>query len=195
VEGVRFRVPVPGRYNAANALAAIAVGRAFGVSLEDAAAALELFTPSALRSGRIEAAGAVLFNDSYNANPSSVDEAVSALRAAPGLKRRAVVLGDMLELGAASEAEHRSLGARIAEVRPNLFCGLGEAMRRAVEEASARGMRNAQHYASADELVRALAEWARGGDGILIKGSRGMRMEAVAEGLAEALRARGNREG
>ena len=187
IEGRRFRIPVPGTYNASNALAAVAVGKEFGVPWDFMREALERFSPPDHRTRLIAAAGVRLLDDSYNANPSSVEQAVLMLKSMPSLKRRAVVLGDMLELGERSEEEHRRIGALVADVRPNAFFCTGEAMAAAADEARNHGMRNVFHFASKPELSAALKGWVREGDGVLVKGSRGAAMEETVEALTAFL--------
>jgi UDP-N-acetylmuramoyl-tripeptide--D-alanyl-D-alanine ligase len=188
LDGRRYRVPMPGRHNLYNALAAAAVGLAFGVDPEAVQDALGRFTPPGLRTEITDAGGARIINDAYNANPSSVEQAVLSLKSMSGLNRRAVALGDMLELGDRSDEEHRRIGAFVADNRPNLFLCCGPAMRVAADAAAAAGMRNVRHFESTAGMADALSEWVREGDGVLIKGSRGMRMETVASELIAFLR-------
>ena len=187
IEDRRFRIPVPGIHNAANALAAVAVGKAFGVPWDSMQEALERFSPPERRTQVTSLAGVRICDDTYNANPSSVEQAILMLKAMPSLKRRAVVLGDMLELGDKSAEEHRRIGRLVADVRPNAFFCTGDAMAAAAEEARSRGMRNVFHFASRAELSAALTGWVREGDGVLVKGSRGAAMEETVEALAAFL--------
>jgi UDP-N-acetylmuramoyl-tripeptide--D-alanyl-D-alanine ligase len=187
LDGRRFRVPMPGSHNLYNALAAAAVGLAFGVDPEAVQDALIRFTPPGLRTEITDVGGVRVINDAYNANPSSVEQAVLSLKSMSGLKRRAVVLGDMLELGDRSEEEHRRIGAFVADVRPNLFLCCGAGMRLAAESAEEKGMRNVRHFENTDGMAGVMAEWLREGDGVLIKGSRGMKMETVAAELIALL--------
>jgi UDP-N-acetylmuramoyl-tripeptide--D-alanyl-D-alanine ligase len=183
IEGRRFRLPIPGIHNGSNALAAVAVGKAFGVPWDAMQEALGRFVPSAGRTELVTAAGVRIIDDTYNANPSSVEQAVLSLKSMPSLKRRAVVLGDMLELGEKGAEEHRRIGSLIASVRPNAFFCIGEGMRTAADEAGKTGMRNVFHFDSKSELSARLAEWVREGDGVLVKGSRGTNMEETVGDL------------
>jgi UDP-N-acetylmuramoyl-tripeptide--D-alanyl-D-alanine ligase len=187
VEDRKFRINVPGMHNASNALAAVAVGKTFGVPWDSIQDALERFSPPEHRTRVTTIAGVRIVDDSYNANPSSVEQAVLMLKSMPSLKRRAVVLGDMLELGGRSEAEHRRIGGLIADVRPNAFFSTGEAMAAAADEARGRGMRNAFHFGSRPELSAALKGWVREGDGVLFKGSRGSAMDETVDALTDYL--------
>jgi UDP-N-acetylmuramoyl-tripeptide--D-alanyl-D-alanine ligase len=187
-EGRRFRIPVPGTYNASNALGAVAVGKEFGVPWDSIQEALERFSPPDHRTQITAVAGVRIVDDSYNANPSSVEQAVLMLKSMPSLKRRAVALGDMLELGGRSEEEHRRIGAFVADVRPNAFFCTGEAMTAAADEARSHGMRNVFHFASKPELSASLKGWIREGDGVLVKGSRGVAMEETVETLTAFLK-------
>jgi UDP-N-acetylmuramoyl-tripeptide--D-alanyl-D-alanine ligase len=194
VDGHRIGLSILGPYNLYNALAAVAVGKTFGVSWDGMQEALSRFAPPDKRTELIHAGGGIrIFDDTYNANPSSVEQAVLALKSMPSLKRRAVVLGDMLELGDKTSEEHRHVGDLIASVRPNAFFCVGEAMLKAAEEARKQGMRNVFHFASKSELSAALAAWVREGDGVLVKGSRGMAMEETVEDLTTFLNAKTER--
>jgi len=195
IEDRRFRIPIPGTYNASNALGAVAVGKAFGVPWDSMQEALERFSPPDHRTRVIAAAGVRILDDSYNANPSSVEQAVLMLKSMPSLKRRAVVLGDMLELGERSEEEHRRIGALVADVRPNAFFCTGDAMAVAADGARSRGMRNVFHFASKSELSAALKGWIREGDGVLFKGSRGAAMEEAVDSLTAYLNAQSDSGG
>jgi UDP-N-acetylmuramoyl-tripeptide--D-alanyl-D-alanine ligase len=188
IEDVRFRIPIPGLHNASNALAAVAVGKAFGVPWDSMREALERFTPPDRRTQVTTVAGVRIYDDTYNANPSSVEQAVLMLKAMPSLKRPAVVLGDMLELGEQSAEEHRRIGGLVADARPNAFFCTGDGMAAAAEEAKSRGMRNAFHFTSRAELSAALKGWVREGDGVLVKGSRGAAMEDAVEALTAFLK-------
>jgi UDP-N-acetylmuramoyl-tripeptide--D-alanyl-D-alanine ligase len=187
VEDRKFRIPVPGTHNASNALAAVAIGKAFGVPWDSMQEALERFSPPEHRTRVTVIAGVRIIDDSYNANPSSVEQAVLMLKSMPSLRRRAVVLGDMLELGDRSGEEHGRIGGLVADVRPNAFFCTGEAMAAAADEARSRGMRNVFHFGSKPELSAALKGWVREGDGLLFKGSRGAAMEETVEALKDFL--------
>jgi UDP-N-acetylmuramoyl-tripeptide--D-alanyl-D-alanine ligase len=179
-------LPLIGAHQALNAAAAAAAGLAAGVPLEVAAAALG---DAALSKWRMElrelAGGATLLNDSYNANPDSTRAALDALAAiqAGGGGRRIAVLGEMLELGPASTTEHRAIG-RYAAGRADVVAAVGAGARAIADGAGERGVTLADNDAA--------VEWLRGymgaGDVVLVKGSRGARLDEVAAGVEAVVR-------
>lgn len=179
-------VPVVGRHNAANALAASAVAVALGADLESAAKGLERFRPAAMRSELVTApSGVVVFNDAYNANPSSMERALDTAGRLRGAGRVYAVLGDMLELGAGAESLHREVGRAAARAGLDGLVAVGPAARWIAEEARRAGMsaRAVVSVDAADDAVAVIAGWCRAGDVVLIKGSRRMALERVATGL------------
>jgi len=187
VEGRTIRLSVSGRHNLYNALAAIAVGRTFGIPWKDIQETLWRFRPVDKRMDLVRIAGVVILNDSYNANPSSVEQALMTLKEFSGIQRRVVVLGDMLELGRSSRTEHARLGESIAGSFFDLFFCTGNHMRIAARAAVRAGMPHARWFDSKAGLCEALLSDLREGDGVLVKGSRGMNMEEVIEILKQRL--------
>ncbi|MEV7192229.1 UDP-N-acetylmuramoyl-tripeptide--D-alanyl-D-alanine ligase [Streptomyces sp. NPDC093510] len=172
-------LPLLGAHQALNASAAAAAGLAAGVCLDLAAAAL---ATTALSKWRMElrtlAGGATLLNDSYNANPDSTRAALDALAAVAG-GRRIAVLGEMLELGEESEAGHRAVGEYAAS-RADVVVAVGEAARLIADGAGERAVALADNAAAVDWLrVRLAAD-----DVVLVKASRGARLDEVAAALA-----------
>jgi UDP-N-acetylmuramoyl-tripeptide--D-alanyl-D-alanine ligase len=181
------RLPLAGRHNAWHAAAAAAVGLALGVPLDEAAAALALAAPVKGRLVWREAGGVRVLDDTYNANPVSVRAALDAFREAPGGGRRWVILGDMLELGSLTDAAHREVGAWVAGLSVTGLAAVGPAMRLAAETARAGGCPDVATFASPEgAAAHVLARVARG-DRVLIKGSRGMRMERAVAALLGGL--------
>jgi UDP-N-acetylmuramoyl-tripeptide--D-alanyl-D-alanine ligase len=178
---------IPGRDQASNALAACAVGRYFGVPDVEIKEVLEAYRSYDKRMETDVIHGITFFNDAYNANPSSVEAALRTLAETSSLRRRFAVLGDMLELGDHADAEHRRIGERIAELSLDGFFAYGPLMRTAVQAAQENGVRIAGHFSSHEDIAELLAEEIRPGDGVLLKGSRGMRMERVAILLKQIL--------
>jgi UDP-N-acetylmuramoyl-tripeptide--D-alanyl-D-alanine ligase len=176
-----------GRHNVTNALAAAATGLAVGLSLADVATGLERARPAKGRCVWREVAGVRILDDSYNANPAAMRAAFDTVAAHLGQSRLVVVLGDMLELGSHAEAAHAELGREVAARGAAEFVGLGPHMKLAVEAAREAGLAEAQHATTFEDTVaHALKRVARG-DVVLIKGSRGMRMERVVDALAARL--------
>lgn len=176
----RVALQLVGGHQALNAAAAAAAGLAAGVPLDIAAAALGT---ASLSKWRMElrglACGATLINDSYNANPDSTRAALDAL-AAIEARRRVAVLGAMLELGRDSPAEHRAVG-QYAAARADVVAVVGEAARPIAEGAEERAVVLADNDAAVDWLH---SSGLGTGDVVLVKGSRGARLDEVAAALA-----------
>lgn len=181
VEGREVRTNLVGTYNADNVMAAICVGKQFGVSLEEAAAAIEAYCPSNNRSQMVRKEKNTLIIDAYNANPSSMDSALNNF-ANVQAERKVVMLGDMLELGVDSVHEHVNV------VRKLLTMDLAQIYLVGADFASALAQINEnldkiQHFSNSDELTERLSEIKVEDSIVLIKGSRGTRMEKVVEKL------------
>jgi UDP-N-acetylmuramoyl-tripeptide--D-alanyl-D-alanine ligase len=178
--GVRIRTA--GRHNVANALAAAAAAAALGVPQDEVKAGLEDFRPVAMRSELRVIRGMRVLADCYNANPASVAAALETL-AAMGGTRTVAVLGDMLELGESAAGAHRDAGRTAAGLRIGAVITVGALGRLIAEGARAGGMaadrvREADTPSQAAVMLRSIAQ---AGDMVLIKGSRGMKMETVLE--------------
>ena len=179
---VPVRLRAVGRHNVANALAAAAAATALDVPLETVKFGLEEFRPVAMRSELRELKGRTFIADCYNANPASMLAALESL-AALGGARSAAVLGDMLELGDAAEAAHRAVGAAAARLGIGLLIATGPLARHVVAGAVAAGMGGGRvlEAGSTAQAAMLLRERTRPGDTVLVKGSRGMKMETVLE--------------
>ena len=182
----RVNLAVPGRHNVSNALAAAAAAHALGIPGAVIVRGLERFRP---RAGRLEvvplADDVLLFDDSYNANPLSVKAALGTL-AESGGGRKIAVLGDMLELGSQAPALHREVGAAAAGVDGLVV--LGKFAADLAAGAREAGLAPAKIRLATDhaEALAILREWLAPGARILVKGSRGMRMETISAGLRGA---------
>jgi UDP-N-acetylmuramoyl-tripeptide--D-alanyl-D-alanine ligase len=188
------RVPVTlafaGRHNVTNALAAAGVGVALGWPLEEIARGLSEARPAAGRCVWRDAGGVSILDDTYNANPVSVRaalETVAARRAASSGGRLIVVLGDMLELGAIAEEAHHDMGRSVVAAGADEFVGVGRLARLAVDTARASGLAGAHHATTFEDTVAHLLKGVAPGDVVLVKGSRGMRMERVVDALVARL--------
>lgn len=165
-------LPVPGAHNLRNALAAIACALAAGAPLTSAVRALQAFAAVKGRMQRKEMSdGTLLIDDTYNANPDSVRAAIEVLAQLPG--PRALVLGDMGEVGENGPAMHREVGGYARDHGIDALFTLGDASRAAAAEFGAK----ARACASVDEVVAALRGMRPAS--VLVKGSRFMRMERV----------------
>jgi UDP-N-acetylmuramoyl-tripeptide--D-alanyl-D-alanine ligase len=176
--GIRLAVHLPGRHNILNALAALAVASEFAIPPGEAAGALESFQPARMRGERLEHKGIVIINDCYNSNPQAALSMLDWLRAAPVKGRRLAVLGEMLELGPAGPDLHREVGARAARCA-DLLVGVRGLAAQIVEGARAAGLPAAsgRFVETPDEAADLVAAWARPGDTVLFKASRGVRLE------------------
>jgi UDP-N-acetylmuramoyl-tripeptide--D-alanyl-D-alanine ligase len=181
---LRFRLAAPGGHMAMNAVAAIAAAGALGVEPHHASAALDGFTAVTGRGARRRLAlpdggEAVLLDESYNASAPSVRAALAVLGLQPAT-RRIAVLGDMLELGAASEAEHSGLAPDVM-THADLLFACGSEMRR-LFDAVPVSMQAAYAATSADLAPHVVAA-LRPGDAVLVKGSLGSRMAKIIAAL------------
>ena len=184
-EEVLVQLPVPGRHNVQNALAAAAAAWVLEVPAGEIAAGLGDFSPCPGRMELIALANDILLlEDSYNANPLSMRAALEALDDLGRHGRRIAVLGDMLELGPTARDLHREVGALVAERADWLFT-LGELASEIAAGAIERGLSPERAVTAEDveELIAKLRGIVQPGDRILVKGSRGMRMERVGAAL------------
>jgi UDP-N-acetylmuramoyl-tripeptide--D-alanyl-D-alanine ligase len=177
---IEVALPVPGMHNVHNALAATAAAIAVGTAPADIAAGLASFRAVAGRGVRHRlASGALLVDDSYNANPDSVRAAIALLATLPA--PRTLVLGDMGEVGDQGPAFHREVGAYAAERGIEALLALGAATRESVAAFGDRG----RHIDGIEALIEAARAAAAGGGSLLVKGSRFMRMERVVQALLQ----------
>ena len=185
---VVVRLPLGGAHNARNGAAALAAALAAGVAPLDAARGLESVELPPHRSAPVAAGGRTILDDCYNANPASMSAALAALTAAAAAGHRFAILGDMLELGAGAEAAHRALG-RAAGAALAGVTAVGALAPLVIDEARAAGLpaERAIVAASPEQAATALAPWTTAGDWILVKASRGLRLERAVEALREAL--------
>jgi UDP-N-acetylmuramoyl-tripeptide--D-alanyl-D-alanine ligase len=188
VEGQFIRLSIPGRHNLSNALAAIAVGRAFGIPWAEIQENLWRFKGLDNRAEPLRLSGLLILNDTYNANPSSMEQALLMLRDTVGINRRLAVLGDMLELGETDFQEHVRVGELASSLGFNALYCTGKNMKQAAEAARRNGIRRAEWFDSKTKLIKALLPEMAPGDGILVKGSRGMKMEDVVEAVKNHLK-------
>ncbi|MGQ0646270.1 MAG: Mur ligase family protein, partial [Gemmatimonadaceae bacterium] len=180
---VRLSLPVIGLHNLRNALLAIAVARASGVCDEDAARGIAALRAPSMRSA-LEALGSLmLLNDAYNANPASAREALATLDAIVASRPRVAVLGSMLELGPQSPALHDEIAHRALASKAAVIAGVGE-----FAVAFQRVAPGDQRVITADDaevLWPALKERLTSDSLILLKGSRGTRLERLLPRLRE----------
>lgn len=186
-ETVDVRLRIPGRFMVANALAAAAVGHVAGVTGERIRQGLESVTPEKGRMILVSTPRQISFiDDTYNANPASMKAALQTLAAMSEKGRKIAVLGDMLELGEHSETLHRQVGAAAAELGIRRLYATGAFAVSVAEGAVSAGMPGAHvHCGTKDALLEALTRDLSPGDQVLVKGSRGMKMETLLGALKE----------
>lgn len=174
-------VPLIGAHHAINAAAAAAVGIAVGMTLADIGTALQNSTiQSPMRMAKtVRDDGVVVINDAYNANPDSMAAALHALAAVGGGGRTYAVLGEMLELGEAAVDAHRDIGELAVELDISCVVAVGEGAAGIAEGAGLR----AHRVADVDAAVAFLTERLRPSDVVIVKASRGGRLERVADAL------------
>ena len=183
-EGITVRLGFVGEHNAMNAAAAAATARALGFSFEEISRGLSSARPYAHRSHVVAGAGGItILDDCYNASPASMEAALATLA---GLRagdsgRAIAVLGDMLELGALEEEAHRGLG-RSARSRVDVAAFFGPRSLHAFEEFSSSTSSSA-HFTEIEPLLAWLSPRLAPGDVLLVKGSRGMKLERVVDAL------------
>lgn len=179
-EKIPMSIPTVGKHNVYNALAAIAVGVGLGMNFENISAGLSNFNASPMRL-HIETIGEyVVINDAYNASPMSMSAAIDTL-VEVAKERTVAVLGDMLELGDIAAVAHRQIGEKLAECNIDIVVTIGELARNIVAAAQEQGITKAISCANHAEAEKVLRELVQPGDTILIKGSRGMKMENMVK--------------
>lgn len=180
----RLTLQLLGAHNALNAMAALAVAREAGVDLDAAGAALEKMTAGDKRGEVIELKGATILNDSYNSNPEALRSMIRTLAVRPA-KRRILIAGEMLELGEHGPALHAACGKAAADAGLDMVVGVRGNAEHLASAACAGGVA-ALFVPDADAAGAWLRANLRDGDVVLVKGSRGVRLEraiAIAQGL------------
>lgn len=177
-----IHLPLPGKYNVANAACASAVALILGFCLEDIAQGLANFKLLPHHFQIQMQGGFRIMDDSYNANPDSMREALDLFKTTRG-KRKIAIVGDMLELGEKSPFFHREVGQYLAHLGIDAVFTFGDLAREVAQETRRGGVDDSFSFDDKDELVEELLLYLREGDSLLIKGSRGMRMEDIVEKL------------
>ncbi|RXZ77114.1 UDP-N-acetylmuramoyl-tripeptide--D-alanyl-D-alanine ligase [Paenibacillaceae bacterium] len=180
-----WRIPVPGVHNVMNAAAAIAIGWNMGVPVDRIREGLAGLKLSAMRIEQIDAFnGATLLNDAYNASPTAMKAAIDMAEQLEGFGCKWLVLGDMLELGPEEAELHRSVGRYITPSKADRVLFYGPLSRFASESAAPQFADGAVcHFEDKAALAASLRSWLQPNDLVLVKGSRGMRMEDVVRAL------------
>jgi UDP-N-acetylmuramoyl-tripeptide--D-alanyl-D-alanine ligase len=181
IAGAREHVclPLVGEHNVLNALAAVAVGLARGLKLQEAVGALATLSAADKRGQVLQLGNITVINDCYNSNPKALNAMVDALTAM-NAKRRIVVAGEMLELGPAGEEMHRTAGQHAAEKKIDVLIGVRGLAQAMVESAQNAGTQ-AEFLTTPEEAGEWLARETRAGDVVLLKASRGVKLEKALE--------------
>jgi UDP-N-acetylmuramoyl-tripeptide--D-alanyl-D-alanine ligase len=189
-EGSRFEVvtaggresailPLVGEHNILNALAAVSVGLARGMKLSETVAALAALKPADKRGQVLHFDNITVIDDCYNSNPKALNAMIDALSAMKA-SRRIVVAGEMLELGSAAEEMHRAAGLHAAEKKIDVLLGVRGLAQATVEGARQAGI-HAEFIAAPEDAGEWLARETRDGDVVLLKASRGVKLEKALE--------------
>ena len=179
-------VPMSGRHNLMNALAAAAVATCFKMQPEQIARALQSVRPPEMRGETLDfAAGFTVIDDSYNSNPQSLMSMVRTIAEAGGGKRRIVIAGEMLELGPEEARLHREAGRQIARSGVDLLWGVRGLAAEIVAGAREAGLTATRFFEDSDEAANNIPGEVKEGDLILIKGSRGVATDKIVSELRE----------
>jgi UDP-N-acetylmuramoyl-tripeptide--D-alanyl-D-alanine ligase len=182
-------LPMPGRHNLMNALAAAAVATCFRLSPKEIADALRTAAPTEMRGVVLRfREGFTVVDDSYNSNPRSLLSMVESIaQGGEGVKRKVVVAGEMLELGPEAPQMHREAGREIGGLGIDVLWGVRNLAREIVEGAREAGMNEevTRFFESSDETAAALVDFVKPGDLVLVKGSRGVQTDKVVKLLKE----------
>lgn len=197
--GVRFRVNGPkawisgeyrinliGRHQVSNALLALAVGAELGLTRDEIQRGLLEGKPAKMRMQVWGWNGVVVLDDAYNANADSMQAALQTLREMPCAGRRVAVLGDMAELGAHSREAHEETGRRAAECGVDQLFAVGGMAAAMADAARSAGIKAASQFADVDAAAKAVKEFLKPNDVMLLKASRSMRLERLSEILRGA---------
>jgi UDP-N-acetylmuramoyl-tripeptide--D-alanyl-D-alanine ligase len=184
---VRLELALAGRHVISNALGALAAASVWGIDAEEAQGVLASLRAPSMRGELLRLSnGAALINDSYNSSPAALHAMIGVLAATPGYRRRILAAGEMRELGATSAQLHRDAGAFAAGTeRIDWVIGVEGDAAQVIEGAVAAGIPKEQtkFFASSDDAANFLSCFVTSGDLLLVKGSRGVKMERVVEAL------------
>jgi UDP-N-acetylmuramoyl-tripeptide--D-alanyl-D-alanine ligase len=179
---IPIHLVIPGEYNVSNALAACAVALILGVPLPTMARALSNFQLPPMHSRIYLLDKYKIIDDSYNANPESMEQALKLLAEIRG-SRKIVVLGDMLELGEAAEFFHYKIGSLMGELKIQALFALGKYSHKIALGAKEAGIEEAFFFRDKRSLIEKLLTFLKPNDSLLVKGSREMRMEEIIDRL------------
>ncbi|MBQ3573613.1 MAG: UDP-N-acetylmuramoyl-tripeptide--D-alanyl-D-alanine ligase, partial [Clostridia bacterium] len=185
----RVIIGTPGAHHIYNALTAILVGMQYNVPIDDIICGIREFVPVGMRQAMVRLGGCTLIKDCYNANPTSMRSGLEVLSLKADAKRRVACLGDMMELGTISEQAHREVGRLIPEFNVYCLITVGERAKLIAEGAKGAGMSadNIHSFENNGQLCDNIMDILEDGDVMLLKASRSMRLEEIAEFLEKKL--------
>jgi UDP-N-acetylmuramoyl-tripeptide--D-alanyl-D-alanine ligase len=175
-----IRLSIPGRHAVENALAAAVVALSHGIRPASIKRAMRSFMAVHNRMEALRIDGVIVLNDTYNANPDSMLAALETGAMMRCRGKRIAVLGDMFELGAVSRRAHEGIGRAVGRMKYDRLMTVGRLAKFACDKA---GLKAKQHYDSKQQLAKDLKNDMRPGDLVLVKGSRGMKMEEIVASL------------
>ncbi|MGA9565620.1 MAG: UDP-N-acetylmuramoyl-tripeptide--D-alanyl-D-alanine ligase [Candidatus Korobacteraceae bacterium] len=178
-ESLRATLPLLGEHSIYNALAGVAVGLQYGITLRQSADSLASLAPGEKRGQVIEYAGATIINDCYNSNPTALNSMVQSLAGMPA-QRRIVVAGEMLELGPSGESMHRDCGEHMGSSGIDFVLGV-RGLAKFIVDGAATANVSAEFVDSPEEAGEWLKHNVKAGDRVLLKASRGVRLERALE--------------
>ncbi len=188
-ENITIHIKIPGSFMVLNALAAASVGYKIGLNADEIKSALENdFEPEHGRMNIVHTqTGIHIIDDTYNANPGSMEVALKTLKSLRKNQRSVFVAGDMLELGEHAAVFHEKIGRIAADIKVSRVYAVGSHAGRIVEGAADGGMSRRDIFlGTKEEILSDLKNWLKAGDWVLIKGSRGMGMEQIVKGLKQS---------
>lgn len=183
--GLTFYIPMLGQHNVINALAAIAVSKYMGVSDADVIRGLKTVKLTGMRIEQLKApSGLTVLNDAYNSSPTSTRAAIELLEMLEGYRRKIIILGDMLELGDREEAYHQEIGDRLNPDRIDYVYACGPLSRK-LAEAAAKKFKpgHVRWFEKKEEIIADVLRIVKPEDVVLVKASRGMKLEDIVSGL------------
>ncbi|WP_028549281.1 UDP-N-acetylmuramoyl-tripeptide--D-alanyl-D-alanine ligase [Paenibacillus sp. UNC451MF] len=186
-DGVSFYIPLLGFHNVINALAAVAVGIHFAIPAATIAQGLKACVMTSMRIELLKApSGLTILNDAYNASPTSMKAALSLLEEMQDYNRKIVVLGDMLELGEQEEEFHKEIGRMLNPQKVDRVYVFGKLAQHIAEQAANKYPAGRVHsFDDKNRLAQAVASYVGPDDVVLVKGSRGMKLEQVVSLLQQ----------
>lgn len=187
VEGKEYiaTINVAGAHHIYNALSAIVVGLKYNVPLNDIITGIKEFVPVGLRQAAVKLKKYTIIKDCYNASPTSMKSGLEVLSLKETEGRRVAILGDMLELGTISEKAHFDTGMLVPDYNVDCLITVGEKARLIAKGAQEAGLKKVYSFATNKEVCGKLYDILSEGDIVLLKASRGMHLEEIAEYMEE----------